>query len=376
MISFFPSNGVACVLIADDLTGACDAAVHFAAREAITEVSLTGEVSPASVLAFSTESRDASESEIEDRLQSVASRVLPLRPQLIFKKIDSTLRGQVGFEIGAALRIFSCDLAVITPAFPALGRMVKAGYLSVHDSPSFEPVHVSTRLQERGLEECAHYPVDILDTSLPNECRFLSFDAGSEQDLAEIASRALRLNRRVLWAGSGGLADALARELYGQEKRHETQASDAGPVIFCIGSDHAVTQRQQEKLIANRAITFVSADTAEPASIANALDREEHVVLRVNRGETEKSRLRGLLAGFAQRTAGLFLCGGDTASLVLQSLGAEYIQLRNEIVPGVPYGAVSGGIFDRKTVCTKSGGFGNDDTLIQVADFSHARATR
>ena len=65
----------------------------------------------------------------------------------------------------------------------------------------------------------------------------------------------------------------------------------------------------------------------------------------------------------------LVLSGGDTASLVCRALGVRGIQLADEIVPGVPWGYLSGGVFDRALVATKSGGFGAPHALIQVADF-------
>jgi uncharacterized protein YgbK (DUF1537 family) len=65
----------------------------------------------------------------------------------------------------------------------------------------------------------------------------------------------------------------------------------------------------------------------------------------------------------------LVLSGGDTASLVCRAAGVQRIELCDEIVPGVPRGILRGGAFDGVGVVTKSGGFGDRDTLVQVADF-------
>ena len=63
------------------------------------------------------------------------------------------------------------------------------------------------------------------------------------------------------------------------------------------------------------------------------------------------------------------LSGGDTASAICEVVGAHFIELYDEIAPGVPRGVLRGGALDGVAVVTKSGGFGVDDTLIQVADF-------
>jgi len=107
------------LIVADDLTGACDAAVAFAA----------GRGSVSRVQAVSTESRDLTEREIVQRMQSIARA--EGHADLIFKKIDSTLRGNVHAEITAAMDAFQCNGAIITPAFPDMGRSVQDGHLHV-----------------------------------------------------------------------------------------------------------------------------------------------------------------------------------------------------------------------------------------------------
>jgi uncharacterized protein YgbK (DUF1537 family) len=118
-------------------------------------------------------------------------------------------------------------------------------------------------------------------------------------------------------------------------------------VLFCIGSEHPVTVEQQLLLV--------------------ALGRPEHVVLNFSVRQTSLERVRELI-GNAAATA-LVLSGGDTASLVCRALGVRRIQLEDEIVPGIPWGYLSGGAYDQSRVATKSGGFGAPHALIQVADF-------
>jgi uncharacterized protein YgbK (DUF1537 family) len=78
-------------------------------------------------------------------------------------------------------------------------------------------------------------------------------------------------------------------------------------------------------------------------------------------------QVRELLAGAP--AAALVLSGGDTASLVCRAAGVRRIELCDEIVPGVPRGILRGGEFDGASVATKSGGFGDRDALIRIADY-------
>src|ERR1019366_4651441 len=120
------ATNLECLLIADDLTGACDAAVHFARRGYRTNVRLESHVEEAAVLAISTESRDLAAPDLRQVMDDLAQRLPVTQARILFKKIDSTLRGNVGAEIAAAVTAFGCEAAVITPAFPAQGRTVEA----------------------------------------------------------------------------------------------------------------------------------------------------------------------------------------------------------------------------------------------------------
>jgi uncharacterized protein YgbK (DUF1537 family) len=333
-----------CLLIADDLTGACDAAVHFARRGYRTNVHLDSDSEETGVLAISAESRHLSAAELRQVMDGLAQRLPFARARILFKKIDSTLRGNVGAEIAAALTAFGCDAAVITPALPAMGRTVEQGYLRVE---SAELVDLAVRL---GLDSCMHVEPASVYTAIQSGARYISVDAACDRDLDAIALAGLASGRRLLWAGSAGLASALARTLpWGGPPGPRPAPRPASSVLFCIGSDHPVTVEQQRRLL--------------------ALGRSEHVVLNLPVRQTSMERVRELVGNAAGAATALVLSGGDTASLVCRALGVRRIRLHDEIVPGIPWGHLAGGAFDRARVATKSGGFGAPHALIQVADF-------
>ena len=86
-------------LIADDLTGACDAAVQFALAGFGTIVSLRagGELgSIAEMTAISTATRDEP---ARDKVRAACRLMSRHGIRVLFKKTDSTLRGNVGAEI-------------------------------------------------------------------------------------------------------------------------------------------------------------------------------------------------------------------------------------------------------------------------------------
>ena len=355
-----------CLLIADDLTGACDAAVAFAARGHVTSARLDpeGGAGGLDVLAVTTESRALPAAALRGVFERTARALAGVESRIIFKKIDSTLRGNVRMEVELAAEVLSCEVAIVTPAFPAMNRIVEKGWLRVPGS-SFEPIEMRVFWRAQGLVKIVHVRPRLVKAVLASDIRLISVDAVSDADLDAIVQGGLVSPRRVLWAGSAGLASALARALPGPGP-HTGAAQPVPAVLFCLGSDHAVTLDQERNLIAARGALALDGLTAEPECIAATLAGGRHVVLRIPYGRVGVARARQLFGGLS---GALMLTGGDTASLACRALGATGIQLHHEVAPGIPRGTIMGGPFQGAPVVTKSGGFGAPDALIRIADY-------
>ncbi len=353
-----------CLIVADDLTGACDAAGPFAARGYTVRVALQPETNASDVVAISTDTRDAPLDRLPPALTAIARTLNPGgRPRIIFKKIDSTLRGNAPAEIAAALDAFDCAAAIVTPAFPAMRRVVIDGVLSIHGLPAFAPIDLPAHFRQQGIAECVHTRPRHAADSL-TRARIVTCDAASDEDLDAIVTAGLSTQTSILWAGSSGLAAALARALP-RRPLHQRPASDAAPILFCAGSDHAVTLEQQQTIQAGRPVELLHAGACD---IAAAIRAGRHVILRLPRGRVGEDRVRALLSNLP-RIAALMATGGDTASLVYRALGMRAITLHGEISPGIPYGVIEGGPFDGRPIVTKSGGFGAPSAFIEIADF-------
>lgn len=92
-------------IIADDLTGANDTALQFYLKGANTQILLSDEIEPINAKgtqtwAISTESRNV-EPEIayERVLKATKMFAEKLNPDFYYKKIDSTLRGNIAIEV-------------------------------------------------------------------------------------------------------------------------------------------------------------------------------------------------------------------------------------------------------------------------------------
>ncbi len=368
------------LIVADDLTGACDAGVHFAARGLRTQAPI-GEESyarcGAAVIALNTDTRSSGGSAVALQLEPVLEQARARKPQILMKKIDSTLRGPVEIEIAWMLERLGLRMAVLAPAFPGAGRVAREGRVEIRGSelvvdiaacfPALECAHVRR-------EEIVALGGRISE-EMERGTQVLIVDAESDADLEQIA-RAQRTGAEVLWAGSGGLARALAAQV-GPELRSTSRLEAGGPVLACVGSDHSATVEQLWRLEQELMVVRVRADEAGLAAARRALERGTDAVIELTREQMERAPDSALGGRAGVRHCGsMIVTGGDTARHVLRSLGAEMLELRNELEPGIPWGEVCGGEADGKVVVTKSGGFGGGDSLLKCVERLHPMAAR
>lgn len=299
-------------MIADDLTGACDAGVAFAPAVVVLRDNSAGAFTlSGGALIYTSHSRDEAPEVAAARVAAL-TRHLPAHG-ILYKKIDSMLRGNVRAELEAMIEASGRRRAIVCPAFPEQGRTVTGGIA--------HPSGIDLRELLHGL------PVDIPDAAAP-------------EDLARIAAAA---PPDALLVGSAGLARAAA----GRLPRRIPIPAEPGPgrALVCAGSIHPVTVAQLEALEAPYAEVYrIEMNSPAPEQLARL-----------------RRRVESLQAG------GLVLTGGDTALLLCRLLGAEGIRLEAEIEPGVPFGRLIGGVGAGLPVITKSGGFGRPETLDHAA---------
>jgi D-threonate/D-erythronate kinase len=341
-------------MIADDLTGACDAAVPFARQGFRTAVlpmgvaAAQGNFQMSVVPSFSrADSAETARCKVEAACDSLARAGI----QLIYKKIDSTLKGNLAPEIGAVLAFGDFSSAVVTPAFPAMGRTVVAGVL-----------HLNGRATSQDV------PALLADVPQAH-----SKDAATDQDLRELAAAAIAERGRVLCVGSAGLAWQLAALLAERFRRSAAEyrpPGERGPSLFVIGSEQPATLAQLDYLLRNRPASGFLLAELDAAKAARAFRDGRHLVVSAdpsNSSDADAARLLALAAAHLAR--GLVVSGGDTAEWIIGAARVSAIELQGEVLRGIPWGAATSVSGHRWCTVTKAGGFGAEDALARVADF-------
>lgn len=324
-------------ILADDLTSAADAAGPFVAEGVAATVGCRAIPSKKAVVcAVDAASRSLSAREASIRVERFANDLRDA--PILFKTVDSTLRGHVREEIAASLRGADRSRIVFAPAFPDAGRTTVDGVqlvagIPVHLSPyGQDPVHPAR--------------ISSLQNLLPaNAINAMILDAQTQDDLDQQVSE-IDHPETVLWVGSPSLARALSKRngVKGQVVRPSCAGDGASLVV--VDSANDVSHRQAARLN----------ETASTVLIAPKDRRgDPSIVLR----ELIDQAVCQLATG---AFGSLIATGGDTMEAILESVSVQSFDLLGEIEPGFPVGSAE--IAGRLVLLgMKAGGFGDDATL-------------
>lgn len=227
-------------VLADDLTGANDTAVQFARAGLSAATLLARDPAPwkgaYDILALTTESRGISEGAARVRCREAVARIAPAPGEVVYKKVDSALRGNPGAEIEGVLQALGpAAVAVVAPAFPANGRTTMDGRQLIYGVPvdqtemaadPLAPVresHVPALLRAQADLDVAHVALaevergperlrQRLEELRGAGARIVVVDAATELHLEVVAAALLAVEGAVP-CGSAGLGAAIARRL-------------------------------------------------------------------------------------------------------------------------------------------------------------------
>ncbi len=373
-------------IIADDFTGSNDTGVQFSKKGARTAVVFDGSRlatndAPASVVVIDTESRFDTPEVAAAKVAAAAEALSRLGVKHMYKKLDSTMRGNIGAEIEAAMKASGRRRAVLAPALPSNGRTTVGSQCLVNGVPVAEteirrdprtPVLSSSIPEIIGMQSslsvrsvgvasvrsgvnAVQSAIESDTSSAANE--IVVIDAETDEDLAVIGEAVSGLDEGVLLVGTAGLASYLPSSMYiGTEvkpagTRSPSSGSSVGgsglPFLFVIGTVSTVTRAQIEQLLsAEPAVQDIMVDLEALFTTPDqehdrvlqeakeALGHGWHCVVRTTRGDSDAARAIEIAArhGIGSEEAG---------SRPAQFLG----RLSSALMSEVPLGGVfiSGG---------------------------------
>ena len=405
------------LVVADDFTGALDTGVQFAEKGIPTKILNQASIGkeqlkqiPTDVLVIDAETRHLNGRNAYQRVYEIVKEGKTAGIPYIYKKTDSGLRGNVGFELEAALEASGEQYLTFVPAFPAMNRITVDGIQYVDGKPisesvfgkdPFEPVQ-SSRVKDlfRDVRVKTHtYKIsESRDSSEEKEIGI--FDAVREEDICRIADELLENGKMGVMAGCAGFASVLTRRLKLQRKGTEIPTVPSKLLVICgsINDISAVQiQYAQESgmkrftMTPKQQLTEGYLQTTNGKQWLEELKRTcasgKSCVVDTGGSDTKEMKaylaqrgmaLEGARARIASRLGEVLkavidtetdltamVIGGDTLQGFMEKAGCSEITVYRELCHGTVLSLVDLGV-RKQWLISKSGGFGNPELLIEV----------
>jgi uncharacterized protein YgbK (DUF1537 family) len=394
------------VVIADDITGGNATGVLLTKRgwRVLTvpdhRVSIRDPLDGHDAVVWNAGTRLLPEEEAECRVRRMAEQVIQHDDRLLLaKRIDSTLRGSIGRETEAVLAVMPPEtIAVVVPAFPESGRIIRGGELFVHGVPvhqteagrdPFTPVRTSrvvdwirsqTSLSVGWLETGQYTdPADLrsaVDRLIAHGHKLIVCDAESDGEIEQLAEVWASLDLPVLPVDPGPFSAAYAAAKNARGKR----------ILLISGSLAETARRQLDYLEQFYPVGMLTVDVGRLTRTDDVHDYVEEVFRRVEEwttryqvigfrtdgvpaasmdGPTVSQAIARLVVNLLKRHRfdGLYLSGGEVAFTALQAMEAKGLQLMREVLPLCVMAQLVGGPFEGMHIITKGGSVGDDAAI-------------
>ncbi|MHB9314337.1 four-carbon acid sugar kinase family protein [Fusobacterium polymorphum] len=410
------------IVIADDLTGSnatCSLFKKIGLRAA-SILKLQGDKNyDVDVISYSTASRGLDKEEAYNKV-SEAIKTLKNKDVLVYnKRIDSTLRGNIGTEINAMLDNLEDDrIAVVVPAYPDSGRivvnktMLVNGVLLENSDAGKDPkTPIKTSCVESLIQKDIKYSstyFTLSDIAQPIEeiakkiqeaikkSRVLIFDAVNNEDIIKISKAIIHSNINIVTVDPGPFTLYYSKEL--QKKNHLEKK-----ILMVIGSVTATTKKQIEYILQEEDIFLVKMKVEDFFEKETCLKEIERVISFVKKGivsydlflvttspigDEKKADLQKLAENLnttveqiskiiantltetvvkilkeTEKFEGVYSSGGDITIALLEKLKAIGVEIREEVIPLAAYGRIIGGDFPNLKLVSKGGMVGDEKTI-------------
>lgn len=420
-------------IIADDLTGANATNVKLANQGFDAFTALGNDMLPKLdhnvAVCINTNSRYVAKEYAKMIIHETLHTLNRWEADLICKRIDSTFRGNIGYEIDTILDFFSDDAVVIISAtYPDSGRVVIGGNILVYDKALQEtdvkndPIqkvdssYIPNILKKQISREVGLIHIDSIvkgsntirkeiENLMEKGIQVIVCDAISEEHINFIASAIANIEHTtIIPADPGPLTN------YYVKNYRENKDKISDKILVTIGSTTSVTEKQLDYFYQKTGITPIYIDP-QKMLIENE-EREKEISRAVERGLNQLMNVSSLvittnipnkkpinltkfssITGLAENElaekiakglaeiskklilqsdnaiSGCFFSGGDVTAAFCQEVKAKGIKLVSEVMPLVAYGHLYGGNFEGLPIITKGGMVGDQQAIYECTKY-------
>jgi uncharacterized protein YgbK (DUF1537 family) len=325
-------------VIADDFTGAAELA-GISLRYGLKVELCVGEVEykNADVLVVSTDSRSLNKEQAIVVTEKIIKQVLKLKPQWIYKKIDSVLRGYVLDEAKVQMKLMNSAKAFIMPANPSLGRTIMNGEYFVN----------GIKINKAGFEHDPEFPIKTssIKEILNNEVEVIRHDnkikgivVGEVTQFEDYNSWVYKVDKDTVLIGAGDFYTALLNKF--SKPQPQKQFQMLSPHLYICGTGF---KERKEQLKKTNCISYLPEIINEEwlKKTIDIIEKQQKVVIAIDESEVSALELRTSMAKAVKEILKrksikeIFIEGGSTAAAILEELNIRKLSPVNELQRGV-----------------------------------------
>lgn len=414
-------------VIADDITGASDCGgqlIHYGLNVSVILNHNSIIEGDREAIIYNTDSRSVSQEEAYTKVKCICEKIKDEKYDIVYKKIDSTMRGNIGQEINAVYDVFKPDFVLIAPGYPENGRQVIDGIhflnnIQLHETEVANdpktPVtdsNITRLIQKQSNKAIGHIScgdlhegfekvVTLLEEFKKNNISYITVDSIQGSDLEVLAELICKARYSVVWVGSAGLMNYLPK-VYGLKQKGMVLSIKTAekPVLLVVGSVSSIGRVQLEHLLNVKEVIGLEMKSSEvlidnevkekeinrlKEEATKAFNEKKNIALfssnnvkeiqaigcKIGKNPIELSNIiANTLGELAVELINsldinhLFLTGGDTAYQVLDKLDVKELCLMDEVEPGIPIGYTK----SKKEIyaITKAGNFGSKLAMVNA----------
>ncbi len=416
-------------MISDDFTGANATGVNLiqlglTAKTVVNNGELPSDQGNVAVC-VDTDSRYVTPDDSRKIIDQTLQKLEGWGADVICKRIDSTLRGNIGYELEALLKARNYEPTVVMmPSYPSSNRKVLGGYLIVGDQLLIEtdvakdplkPItssHVQTIIQDQVDLKVLTIEMDVilkgvdavtetLKSHVANQANIIVCDALTDQHI-EIVAEAMEKRKHWFIPADPG---PLTKHYIKQKMLHSSESSNENHrIVATIGSATKISESQVEHLAQQSDVEVIYVQPEKLASftsswqyevdratesISNLLIENKIIVVTTNhpdfnlvdlkaKGQEENvgsdKLAKQLSNGLATITKNVidknsydfncFFSGGDITASFCEVTNSKGIKLIDEVIPLVAHGELFGNPnYEKINVITKGGMVGEPHSI-------------
>jgi len=423
------------IVVADDLTGANATGVLLKKNgfDTYTVLDVADGGDPAltgcDCLVVPTESRAIESQEAYRRVKTALETLKGDGVMLYAKRIDSTLRGNLGSETDAFLDVLGPDyVAVCVPCFPSSGRVLVGGYLLVNGVPlqktevAKDPKNPITTSSAKQLYLAqSRYPLEtihlddiakgvdslaaLMAEAVKGGARILVCDSVSMEDMETIVDALVAAKIKFIPVDPGVFTAVSAKRVLPRSR-----TVGPGKVLMAIGSVNGVARAQVKELLGGLDVYHTYLEIGE---VLESLPRREAEIKRASKAlleaakdyeylavigsgidparrvpfepylERDKCTVEDLsniigdaMAAVVVETLradpdfrAIYSTGGDISAAINRRMGTVGLRLLDEVVPLAGYGELIGGEFSGMKFISKGGMVGDEKAMVTCAKY-------